>query len=51
MSAFLDGKTMVRYTRKVLELAINGRWVNDDTIKRSVVRSYCLLSKEIISKI
>ena len=46
ISAFLSERTIGSRTRKVLMLAISGRVENDNTIKRSVVRSYCLLRKE-----
>ena len=35
----------------VLILAKVGEWGSNNTIKRSVIRSHCLLNEEVISKI
>ena len=47
IGAFLSERTIGGRTRKVPMLAISGRVENDDTIKRSIVRSDCPLKGEI----
>ena len=51
MSVSLDGRTIEGYTREVLILAKMGEWEYNDTLKRSVIRSHCLLNKEVMLEV